>query len=249
MTALIDHYMYGMVEMCESIVRAANGDVVRNETFAAFDAKVPAAFFNSAFYFSPLTRAEDAKPIEEFFDGNGRGDALLWSANVTADLSGRGWTIEGFPPFMASAPLERPDAPAGVDVKRIDTFEELKTWISFWTRSFPFEDCELDQTLSESLLDDDRLHIWLASVDGEPVATSLALPSETVNSVELVVTAPQARGKGIGAYMTLLAATARPGLPAALLASDLGRLLYERLGFRAITRATLWKRSRGPAKA
>jgi len=50
------------------------------------------------------------------------------------------------------------------------------------------------------------------------------------------------RGKGYGAAVTEAAATAVPEEPAVLLASDDGRHVYERTGFLAVDRWTLWTR-------
>ena len=48
------------------------------------------------------------------------------------------------------------------------------------------------------------------------------------------------RGRGFGADITDAAATADPTMPATLVASDLGRPVYERLGFVAYYRIHLW---------
>jgi len=55
-----------------------------------------------------------------------------------------------------------------------------------------------------------------------------------------VATLPEARGRGYGAALTATAALSQPDLPSALIASDDGRGVYERLGFLPISRFTLW---------
>ena len=48
------------------------------------------------------------------------------------------------------------------------------------------------------------------------------------------------RGRGLGAADTWAATMADPTLPAMLIASDLGRPVYERMGYLRLTRFALW---------
>jgi predicted GNAT family acetyltransferase len=84
--------------------------------------------------------------------------------------------------------------------------------------------------------------LWIGFVDGQPVATSAAHVAAGVNNVEMIATIDGARGRGYGAAVTWAATTADPTLPAILIASDLGRPVYERLGYTALTRWTMWTR-------
>jgi hypothetical protein len=60
--------------------------------------------------------------------------------------------------------------------------------------------------------------------------------------VEFVAVLPDARGKGAGAAVTAAATTAFDGQPAALIASDDGQPVYERLGYLRLERWTVWLR-------
>jgi predicted GNAT family acetyltransferase len=64
--------------------------------------------------------------------------------------------------------------------------------------------------------------------------------TDTLTVVEMVSTRAAQRGNGYGAALTATAALAAPDRPSALLASDVGRPVYERLGFVAVLRWTLW---------
>ena len=73
-------------------------------------------------------------------------------------------------------------------------------------------------------------------MDGAPVATSLAVRTGDTVGIYSVATAPEARGRGIGTAMTWhLLRDADPGWTLAVLqASDMGRPIYERMGFRLV---------------
>lgn len=86
------------------------------------------------------------------------------------------------------------------------------------------------------------LRVWVAWLDGSPVAMAAAQLHAGVTVVEYVATLPQARGRGAGSAVTWTATLADPAGPAMLLASDDGRPVYERMGYVAIERWTAWLR-------
>jgi hypothetical protein len=63
--------------------------------------------------------------------------------------------------------------------------------------------------------------------------------------VEYVAALPAARGQGAASAATWAATLSEPDLPAVLVASDDGRPLYERMGYVAIERWTVWVRPGG----
>jgi GNAT superfamily N-acetyltransferase len=58
--------------------------------------------------------------------------------------------------------------------------------------------------------------------------------------VDNIATLESARGRGYGLALTAAAAAVDPSKPATLIASDLGRPVYDRLGFVAVMRFTYW---------
>ena len=87
------------------------------------------------------------------------------------------------------------------------------------------------------LVDLDNVAIYLGHVDGEPVATSLAVTAEGVVTLFNVATAPEARRRGYGAAMTMapaLAARSQGVAVAALQSTEAGFPVYERLGYRTV---------------
>jgi predicted N-acetyltransferase YhbS len=87
---------------------------------------------------------------------------------------------------------------------------------------------------------DGRTRVFVGYVDGEPAATSAAHSAAGLTVVENVAVLPSARGRGAGAALTWAATTAWPGQPAALVASDAGQPVYERLGYLRLVRWTCW---------
>jgi hypothetical protein len=96
----------------------------------------------------------------------------------------------------------------------------------------------------ERALADDRLRLWTGRVEGKPVGVSAAFVAAGITDVVFVATLSEARGRGYGAALTWRAALTEPGQPAMLLSSDLGRPVYDRMGFLPLLRFTLWVRGR-----
>jgi len=84
---------------------------------------------------------------------------------------------------------------------------------------------------------------FVGSVAGRPVATSALFQSDDIAGVYFVATVPDARRKGYGAALTWMAlevgrrAGARVGY---LQATEMGRPVYERMGFRRVVDYPEW---------
>lgn len=91
--------------------------------------------------------------------------------------------------------------------------------------------------------------IFVGYLDGEPVATTMLFNGAGVAGLYAVATVPAARGKGIGAaisLMPLLEARQQGYVYGVLFSTEMGYRVYERIGFRA-TKARinryLWRNS------
>ena len=76
------------------------------------------------------------------------------------------------------------------------------------------------------------------------VSVAAAFVEHGIVDVLLVATRPEARRKGYGEALTWRAVSSEPGMPSLLLSSDLGRPVYDRMGFLPLFRFTLWYRTR-----
>jgi GNAT superfamily N-acetyltransferase len=79
--------------------------------------------------------------------------------------------------------------------------------------------------------------VYLGTLDGEPVTSGFAVRTGRTIGLYKIATIPEARDRGFGDAMTrrIVADGAAAGCEvAALQASDMGRPIYERIGFRAV---------------
>jgi hypothetical protein len=173
--------------------------------------------------------------------------AMLVSPFTVPDLSSSGWTLVGQPPFMVRpvGPADGRAVPAELTVVEADDQPSLEVFERTLVEAYPepaMQPYRYGDFLDARALDGQSLRCFTGFVAGTPVATAGAFVANGVNLVELVSTMPAVRGRGYGEALTWAATLADPALPAVLFASDLGRPTYERMGYLAVTRWTLWLR-------
>jgi GNAT superfamily N-acetyltransferase len=167
---------------------------------------------------------------------------LVTAAGTPATL-GPGWQFVGRPPLMVRA-AGGAVAVADLGVRPVNDPHALAEFERALVEGYP------DPTLQPYRFGDvydgrvlgGATRFYVADAAGATVATASGHVAAGVNLVEMVTTRAEWRGRGFGAAVTWAAATTDPSLPAVLIASDLGRPVYERLGFVAVSRWTLWLR-------
>jgi hypothetical protein len=167
---------------------------------------------------------------------------LAWP---TPDLQRHGLVLLGHPPLMVRFPGPRPASMApGVDVAEVRDADGLAVAERVLVEGYPMP--EMQPLMPGDLLGpailDGRTRVWVARVNGEPAAVAAAHLHAGVTMVEYVAALPRARGRGAGGAVTWAATLADPDRPAVLLASDDGRPVYERMGYQAVERWSLWLR-------
>jgi hypothetical protein len=170
---------------------------------------------------------------------------LLLSAWPTGDLTKHGLVRIGHPPLMVRFPGPGPEPPSrDVAVTEVTDPAELAVAERVLIGGYPMPELEPlqpGQLLGPGILAG-TVRVWLARVDGAAAAVSAAHADAGLTLVEYVATLASARGRGAGAAVAWRATLADPARPAVLIASDDGRPIYERMGYRAIERWTAWLR-------
>ncbi|HVX18239.1 MAG TPA: GNAT family N-acetyltransferase [Acidimicrobiales bacterium] len=171
--------------------------------------------------------------------------ALVITSAMEPDLAPSGFQAIGRPPLMVrpAGPSEH-TIPAELTITEVVDEAGLETFEHTLVDAYPEP---LMQPYRWGEFNDARVlggptHFFTGYVAGRPVATAAGHVAAGVNLVEFVATMPDARGRGYGEAVTWAATSADPTLPAVLTASDLGRPVYERMGYLAVSRWSLWFR-------
>lgn len=180
-------------------------------------------------------------------------------ADVFERAGVRAWSVWVPEPDRGAAKLVeqagyRLDASPAAMVLDLDGFErpagdldwtdegDLETLTRINDDSYSFPDRPWSKAFSHV---PEEARVYLANRDGEPASGLLTFDWEGDCAIELVATAPGARGRGLaGTLLAHALADARHrGLEASTLqATEMGRPVYERLGYRSIGAYQLWER-------
>jgi GNAT superfamily N-acetyltransferase len=166
-------------------------------------------------------------------------------------LVAHGFTDGGQEPGMAVALQhlrEHISSPPGLVIERVHTDQQLQIWTQ--TLATGFGEGEIEANWVGALyqkigFDEQGLwHHYLGHWQGQPVATTSLFLGAGVAGIYFVFTHPQARGRGIGAAITLAAlqdARRRGYQVGVLTASAMGYPIYRRLGFQEYCRFHLYE--------
>jgi N-acetylglutamate synthase-like GNAT family acetyltransferase len=94
-------------------------------------------------------------------------------------------------------------------------------------------------------LPDGAVHIYVAHQDGAAVGCCAATDTGANTEVQMVAVVPEARGQGLSGKLiahSLADAVERGCRTGTLVATELGRPVYERLGFRPLGGLEMWER-------
>lgn len=241
-----------VLALAESTARpseAMGARSIRTDELVATHLGRPAGYWNAAVVTRPpdaagwqrvgLALAElDAEP-------GSAGHVDLWSPFPTPDLRVDGWQLAGHPVAMWRPPgANEPPVPPDLRIERVTDEAGVHRWADAAVASYPL-DADPSVIATTDLLDAEDVHLYTGSVEDRPVAVAAVVLTHGTNAVVFVAVRSDARGRGYGRAITGTATTARPELPAVLLASDDGRPVYERMGYLPLTRWTMWVRGRG----
>jgi len=198
---------------------------------------VPGPFFNATWLLEP----GDASMLDDAVQRL-RSTGLPFMVHVSDDLPDRaayaattGLTYESVLPCFAIEPGPIPPAPPELEIRRVvaDDWEPL---MDVTAAGFGMPRQLLDMLYAPHMLDRPDVRAYLGFVDGRPVATSVSIRTGGTVGVYNIATIPAARGRGYGTALTWeLLRDAEPGWDVAVLqASEMGRPVYERMGFQLV---------------
>jgi len=229
------------------LAHAADVERVDDGPLRWFHSGLPDMHINAVLTTHLDADSADAVIDETLADLRGRGAPFLWwvmpsaaPADLARRLAARGLVDDGAWPGYAIEVEARADPPAveGLELRRVRTAEELDAYLGVYvpilSPSPAFTELFVRAAKRIGLGDEAPEEHFVGYVDGDPVATVSLVTAGGAAGIYNVTTVEAARGRGIGAAMTVAAARhgAERGFALATLqASTMGRPVYERLGF------------------
>lgn len=210
------------------------GSTARHGSIPIAITGVPSAFFNAVWILEPPQPADLQAALQTMRDSG-----LPFTTHVRSDLAdviseaaSHNLSEEGRLPCFAMRPGPVPAPLPDLLIERVDP-HNWNDFLDASARGTGMPPEMVEALLVPSLLDDDRSRLFVGKADGHAVATAASIRTGRTVGIYSVATAPEARGRGIGTAMTWhLLAEADPGWDVAVLqASDMGRPIYERMGF------------------
>jgi GNAT superfamily N-acetyltransferase len=210
---------------------------------AAYCSPVPHPLFNAiaGARFAPGEEAERAHAVMERYVGRAR-PTLWWTTPSTSSpaledaLTELGLAREDVPGMHLTVDAldDGPLAP-GVEVSEVDVARSPEPFVSTMLAGFGMPpDLAEDFCAVLALLDPEKCLNVLARVDGQPAATATGWRHGRTIGVYNVATLERHRGRGLGTAVTAAVVglgRERGASEAVLHASEMGRPVYERMGF------------------
>jgi len=252
---LCNDYVQGLAAAFTSLARARGDRDHSDDALAMVDAGSPSPFGNVVAVTRPIDAAgwpSLAETMHAFYSGRPGGAFLVFSAWPTPDLAGLDFGRIGHPPLMFRPPGPIPAVNvAGLEIEEVAGRQMARDWEYTLVHGFPepaLQPFREGCFLPEHALGAAGWRHWVGYLYGEPAGTASAYVGRHHVDVEFIATMPAARRAGIGRALTAVATRAAPQLPAMLISSDLGRRVYQRLGYMPLLRFTLWAGHRRDAR-
>lgn len=194
-------------------------------------------------YFAGMTLTEDT-PAEAVADAPGS-VCDVWQKLDLEPYGLKPWRREPWMIRPAGAAPRRA-VPAELEIVEVSTPAEVEELELVSVRGFSSND---DETIEPgtfhppTILDDSRMVMWLARVDGKAVGAAMSYRTDEAVGLFGVTTIASARRRGYGGALTCAALLADTGLPAVLAPSPQGEPLYRELGFERIGELLIWSRT------
>ncbi len=170
---------------------------------------------------------------------------LVEDSSGELDLSGYGFTPRFRMPVMAREPGTGPMSapPSEVEVVTVEDPPELAVAERVIVAVFPPGGVGAQapgRSQPVDVLGIPGWRVWLGCRDGVPAGATYTYHDGTSLGVYQVGTLPEHRGNGVARALMTAVLAEYPDVPVMLTATDQGRPLYEKLGFRTVSEALWW---------
>jgi ribosomal protein S18 acetylase RimI-like enzyme len=240
----------------------ARADVIELPGVSVASLGVTFQMFNAAFLSAPVgtqTELEDRlRTAGDHFHARG----LRWSWWICEDWLGTGirrklsrtceaagLRLSSEMPGMAAdriAPVAR-KLPQ-IEIRRVNSVEALDDFRALGSTCFHVPIAWFSEVFNEDLVMGGSFVCWVAYHDGLPVATAAAVVSKGVTGLYNIATGPEYRHRGCAEAITRhvieWGAHECNGGHFVLQSTHLGQRLYERMGFRPVTRVLVYNSTR-----
>jgi GNAT superfamily N-acetyltransferase len=222
-----------------SVVRRADG-------VALFATGLPLRVFNVAFVDGGTTEPAAIGAAVEVLRARGAPFALCLRAGIddehVATATALGLALHDEDPWMPGMALHPipPDIgplPSALDVRPATDAPGIADHVTAAAEGFGMPREWLVAGIDERLLDDPAVTVYTGYEDGRPAVAGMSVRTGRTIGIYNIATIPSARRRGHGATMTrrILADALATGCDVAILqSSDMGRPVYEALGFREV---------------
>lgn len=246
--ALVTAIRLNMCDLFRHIGRTASPEPFENGKFARWHTRLPHPWFSGVLATGLPGDGDDAFIDEtlQYFRSNGVGVFTWWMepplkpSDWEPVLSKHRFGFSEDTPGMAVDLHELDDsvrAIEGLEIRRVDDESSMRIWANVFTHGYglppDWESLSFELWMQMGL--DFPLGNYVGHLNGKPVSTSTVFYGGGAAGIYSVATLLEARGRGIGAALTL-----RPLLEAreagyrigVLQSSEMGFKVYKRLGFR-----------------
>jgi N-acetylglutamate synthase-like GNAT family acetyltransferase len=164
-------------------------------------------------------------------------------SETAALLERKGHVLDGAPEAMAADLVKTPPArPADDALADWTAAGELADVGTINDRAYGYGGDWFSRALTE--LPPGAVHIYVARQDGEAVGCAAIVDAGANSEVQMVAVVPEARGQGLSGKLIahgLADAVTRGAQTATLVVTQLGRPVYEKLGFAPLGALEMWE--------
>lgn len=230
--------------------QALGGTAESTKHGVLFATRIPSRNLNGLFMTEvPEDPTEAVRSVMDFAARQSVPWSLVGRANILG-VMGEATADAGLTEFdsdegmiLDSLEREEPLLPRGLVIEQALDLEGIQTCLLTMAQGYEVPAAVFTPLLKAETVDgylaDPPMAFFIGSVGGRPVAAAISIAWERVSYVFMVATVPEFRRRGIGTALTWRAALAgrvRGCEVSFLRASEAGRSVYKRMGFREVIR-------------